>query len=86
MDFLRNVKLKKDEEIIAKDLVKEIILRLEFLHNVGLDYLQLNRAAPTLSGGEAQRVRLASQIGCGLVGVTYIRTEPSLDLNIQQHK
>ena len=65
----------------AKDIVKEIIERLTFLHNVGLQYLQLDRVSPTLSGGESQRVRLASQIGSGLVGVTYILDEPSIGLH-----
>ena len=66
---------------IAEELLKEIRGRLGFLINVGLHYLTLDRAAPTLSGGEAQRIRLASQIGCGLVGVLYILDEPSIGLH-----
>ena len=61
--------------------MKEIIARLEFLVDVGLNYLTLNRSAETLSGGEAQRIRLASQIGSGLVGVIYILDEPSIGLH-----
>ena len=66
---------------IAEKVLKEIRLRLEFLANVGLDYLTLERSADTLSGGEAQRIRLASQIGAGLVGVMYILDEPSIGLH-----
>src|SRR5207244_455990 len=66
---------------IAEELLKEIRGRLGFLTNVGLHYLSLDRAAPTLSGGEAQRIRLASQVGAGLVGVLYILDEPSIGLH-----
>src|SRR5204862_5946010 len=66
---------------IASELLKEIRGRLAFLLNVGLDYLTLDRPAPTLSGGETQRIRLAGQIGCGLVGVLYILDEPSIALH-----
>src|SRR5205085_10484011 len=66
---------------IAEKIVKEIVSRLSFLNNVGLDYLSLDRSAETLSGGEAQRIRLASQIGSGLVGVMYILDEPSIGLH-----
>ena len=66
---------------IAGELLKEIRGRLGFLNNVGLDYLALDRSAPTLSGGEAQRIRLASQVGAGLVGVLYILDEPSIGLH-----
>ncbi len=66
---------------IAEELLKEIRARLRFLTDVGLDYLTLDRAAPTLSGGEAQRIRLASQVGAGLVGVLYILDEPSIGLH-----
>lgn len=84
LDFFR--KLKLDEaHTFAKDIVKEIIERLTFLHKVGLEYLQLDRTSPTLSGGEAQRVRLASQIGSGLVGVTYILDEPSIGLHARDN-
>lgn len=80
-DFFRKLKLKEEETIIASELLKEIRERLEFLLEVGLHYLTLDRTAPTLSGGESQRVRLASQIGCGLVGITYILDEPSIGLH-----
>ena len=66
---------------IAEELLKEIRARLTFLIDVGLHYLALDRAAPTLSGGEAQRIRLASQVGAGLVGVLYILDEPSIGLH-----
>ena len=66
---------------IAADVLKEIRGRLQFLKNVGLEYLTLDRTAPTLSGGEMQRIRLAGQIGCGLVGVLYILDEPSVGLH-----
>ena len=66
---------------IAEKILKEIRARLMFLVNVGLDYLTLDRSADTLSGGEAQRIRLASQIGAGLVGVMYILDEPSIGLH-----
>ncbi|MBU1118524.1 excinuclease ABC subunit UvrA [Patescibacteria group bacterium] len=73
--------LTKKEEKISEQVLKEIIHRLTFLHNVGLDYLSLNRPANTLSGGEAQRIRLATQISSGLVGVLYILDEPSIGLH-----
>lgn len=79
--FFKKLKLSPFEEKIGHDLILEIKQRLEFLLNVGLYYLTLERTAPTLSGGEAQRVRLASQIGCGLVGTTYILDEPSIGLH-----
>lgn len=79
--FFTSVQLEPSEQLIAKELIKEIKERLSFLQEVGLNYLTLNRSAPTLSGGEAQRVRLASQIGSGLVGVTYILDEPSIGLH-----
>lgn len=79
--FLSTLTLKKNEQKIAGELLKEICERLRFLLNVGLNYLTLDRGAPTLSGGEAQRVRLASQIGSGLVGTTYILDEPSIGLH-----
>ena len=68
-------------QAIAVEALKEIRSRLRFLKNVGLDYLTLDRTAPTLSGGEMQRIRLAGQIGCGLVGVLYILDEPSIGLH-----
>lgn len=73
--------LNNRQKTIAKQILKEISSRLHFLHNVGLDYLSLNRAANTLSGGEAQRIRLATQIGSSLVGVIYILDEPSIGLH-----
>ena len=74
-------KLTQKESIIAKQILKEIYARLTFLVNVGLDYLTLSRSAGTLSGGEAQRIRLATQIGSGLMGVVYILDEPSIGLH-----
>lgn len=79
--FFKNLKLTGTKEPIAKKITKEIIARLEFLIHVGLEYLSLNRSADTLSGGEAQRIRLASQIGAGLVGVMYVLDEPSIGLH-----
>ncbi|MDF2577326.1 MAG: uvra3 [Chlamydiales bacterium] len=80
-EFMQKLQLPQHEWIIAEELVKEITLRLHFLLDVGLNYLSLDRTAPTLSGGESQRVRLAAQIGCGLVGVTYVLDEPSIGLH-----
>ena len=79
--FLQGLVLTEQQKIIAKDVLKEINNRLDFLINVGLDYLTLSRTATTLSGGEAQRIRLATQIGSGLVGVLYILDEPSIGLH-----
>lgn len=79
--FIDNLKLNKREKLIADELVKEIKNRLSFLLNVGLNYLSLNRYGPSLSGGEAQRIRLASQIGSELTGVLYILDEPSIGLH-----
>ncbi len=79
--FFQKLKLTKNEKIIAEELLKEIVQRLQFLNGVGLHYLSLERTAPTLSGGESQRVRLASQIGSGLVGATYVLDEPSIGLH-----
>jgi len=78
---LRGVKLSERDRIIAERVVKEINARMRFLLDVGLDYLSLNRSAGTLSGGEAQRIRLASQIGSGLTGVLYVLDEPSIGLH-----
>ena len=80
-EFFRDLKLEGWRATIAEKIVKEIGDRLGFLSDVGLDYLSLNRRAETLSGGEAQRIRLASQIGSGLVGVMYILDEPSIGLH-----
>jgi excinuclease ABC subunit A len=79
--FFSSLKLTEFEEKIAHDIVKEVRARLGFLQNVGLGYLTLNRESGTLSGGEAQRIRLATQIGAGLVGVLYILDEPSIGLH-----
>lgn len=79
--FIGELVLSEKEETIAKQIVKEIKARLDFLIDVGLDYLTLSRASATLSGGESQRIRLATQIGSGLVGVLYILDEPSIGLH-----
>ncbi|MDR0313870.1 MAG: excinuclease ABC subunit UvrA, partial [Treponema sp.] len=81
LKFFENVKLNKTEKKIAYQILKEINARLGFMKNVGLDYLSLERKAATLSGGEAQRIRLATQIGSSLVGVLYILDEPSIGLH-----
>lgn len=80
-EFFQNLELTPREHMIARQILKEIQARLGFLVNVGLDYLTLDRSAGTLSGGEAQRIRLATQIGSGLVGVLYILDEPSIGLH-----
>ncbi len=80
MAFFRSLVLDGQKAAIADRIVKEIISRLQFLNNVGLDYLALDRSAETLSGGESQRIRLASQIGSGLTGVMYVLDEPSIGL------
>ena len=80
-DFLSNLKLNKEEAEISNLLLKEILARLNFLKNVGLNYLTLARSAATLSGGEAQRIRLATQIGSRLSGVLYVLDEPSIGLH-----
>ena len=79
--FLSNLKLTQKEEMIAHQITKELHARLQFLIDVGLEYLTLSRSAGTLSGGEAQRIRLATQIGSGLTGVLYILDEPSIGLH-----
>ena len=81
LDFIKDMKLEGSKEKIAEKIIKEIKDRLTFLKDVGLSYLTLDRSAETLSGGEAQRIRLASQIGSGLVGVTYVLDEPSIGLH-----
>ncbi|MBF0301640.1 MAG: excinuclease ABC subunit UvrA [Desulfamplus sp.] len=80
-DFISNLKLEGNRQLIASELIKEISGRLGFLINVGLDYLSLDRKGPTLSGGESQRIRLASQVGSELTGVLYILDEPSIGLH-----
>ena len=81
LDFFGHLQLTEREQVIGAQILKEINARLGFLNNVGLDYLTMNRSAGTLSGGEAQRIRLATQIGSGLVGVLYILDEPSIGLH-----
>lgn len=81
MDFVNSLKLTDREKMIGEQILKEIKARLKFLLDVGLDYLSLSRSAGTLSGGEAQRIRLATQIGSGLMGVLYILDEPSIGLH-----
>lgn len=81
IDFIENLKLSEHEMLIAKEVLKEIKERLKFLNSVGLGYLTLSRSAGTLSGGEAQRIRLATQIGSSLMGVVYILDEPSIGLH-----
>ena len=81
LDFFDNLKLSKRDEFIAKAIVKEIKDRITFLSSVGLEYLSLSRSAGTLSGGESQRIRLATQIGSSLMGVLYVLDEPSIGLH-----
>ena len=85
-EFFETIELTKRQSTIAEQVLKEVRARLWFLRNVGLHYLALNRTAPTLSGGESQRIRLASQIGTGLVGVLYILDEPSIGLHARDNK
>ena len=85
-DFFASLKFTERELVIAHRILKEISERLGFLVNVGLDYLTLDRAAATLSGGEGQRIRLATQIGSGLVGVLYILDEPSIGLHQRDNR
>ncbi len=84
--FFQKLALDPVRRLIAVEPLKEICARLQFLVDVGLDYLTLERAAPTLSGGESQRIRLASQIGCGLVGVLYVLDEPSIGLHPRDNR
>lgn len=81
LEFFKDLKLTEKQQLIAHQILKEIRERLSFLKDVGLDYLTLSRSAGTLSGGEAQRIRLATQIGSGLVGVVYVLDEPSIGLH-----
>ena len=85
-EFFRSLKLNESRKKIAAQVLKEIDARLNFMSNVGLDYLTLDRRSNTLSGGEAQRIRLATQIGAGLVGVLYILDEPSIGLHQKDNK
>ncbi len=84
--WLKKIKLSEREKLIGRRLIKEIIERLDFMKDVGLGYLMLDRKASTLSGGESQRIRLATQIGSGLVGVLYILDEPSIGLHQRDNK
>ena len=86
LEVCRHLEFEGVRRIIAVEPLKEILARLQFLVEVGLDYLALDRPAPTLSGGESQRIRLASQIGCGLVGVLYVLDEPSIGLHPRDHR
>jgi excinuclease ABC subunit A len=86
LSFFGNLKLNKQEDLIAGRIVKEIINRLKFLSDVGLNYISLHRTAYTLSGGESQRIRLASQVGSQLVGVLYILDEPSIGLHARDNR
>ncbi len=81
IDFMENINLTEKQRFIAHEIIKEIKGRAKFLRDVGLDYLNLSRKAGTLSGGEAQRIRLATQIGSALVGVLYVLDEPSIGLH-----
>lgn len=81
LHFLEQLQLTEKEQFIAKEIIKELIQRLSFLKDVGLDYLTLSRSSGTLSGGESQRIRLATQIGAALVGVLYVLDEPSIGLH-----
>lgn len=86
VDFFSGLKLSERERFICKKILEQITNRLKFLKDVGLDYLDLSRAAHTLSGGEAQRIRLATQIGSALVGITYVLDEPSIGLHPRDNR
>lgn len=86
LKFIEELQLTEKEELIGKQIIKEIKSRLRFLSNVGLDYLTLSRSSGTLSGGESQRIRLATQIGSSLMGVLYILDEPSIGLHQRDNK
>lgn len=81
LSFFETLKLNEQETLIGSELIKEVVFSLKYLIQVGIGYLSLDRGSPTLSGGEAQRVRLAAQLGCGLSGITYILDEPSIGLH-----
>lgn len=85
-DFFANIELTEREKLICKKVLEQINSRIGFLKDVGLDYLNLSRAAQTLSGGEAQRIRLATQIGSALVGITYVLDEPSIGLHPRDNR
>ncbi len=86
LKFFQTLKLSKDQRQVAGELLREITNRLQFLVDVGLDYLTLSRPGPTLSGGESQRIRLASQIGSGLTGVLYVLDEPTIGLHPRDNR
>jgi excinuclease ABC subunit A len=86
IEFFKTIQFTKKQKEIARQILKELRVRLEFLNNVGLNYLTLSRSAGTLSGGEAQRIRLATQIGSNLMGVIYILDEPSIGLHQRDNK
>src|SRR5262249_48248508 len=86
LTLFKDLKLSKDQQQVAGELLREIKNRLQFLVDVGLDYLTLARPAPTLSGGESQRIRLASQIGSGLTGVLYVLDEPTIGLHPRDNR
>src|SRR5262249_15442052 len=86
LQWLKDLKLAKTQKQIAGEVLREISNRLQFLVDVGLDYLTLSRPAPTLSGGESQRIRLASQIGSGLTGVLYVLDEPTIGLHPRDNR
>ncbi|MGL4944247.1 MAG: excinuclease ABC subunit UvrA [Thermoguttaceae bacterium] len=86
LDFFQTLELSEEHRVIAKPLVEQIVLRLDFMRRIGLDYLTLDRGADTLSGGELQRVRLATGLGNGLVGVCYILDEPSVGLHPRDNR
>lgn len=86
LQFFKEIKLTPAQQKVAGELLREIVNRLQFLVDVGLDYITLNRGAPTLSGGEAQRIRLASQIGSGLTGVLYVLDEPTIGLHPRDNR
>src|SRR5205085_7134617 len=86
LEWFTALKLTKEQQKVAGELLREIHNRLQFLVDVGLDYLTLDRAAPTLSGGESQRIRLASQIGSGLTGVLYVLDEPTIGLHPRDNR
>lgn len=86
LEFFENIRLSSRDEAVSKLIIKEIKARLNFLNNVGLGYLTLSRSAGTLSGGESQRIRLATQIGSGLMGVLYILDEPSIGLHQRDNR
>ncbi len=85
-EFFKNISLKGNSKIIGDLILKEINSRLEFLEEVGLDYLTLNRSAPSLSGGESQRIRLATQVGSKLTGITYVLDEPTIGLHRRDNR